>query len=361
MSWANVCAIPLFLIIIPATHHYLMPYIHDRLLVTGLGVSIAFCAYYVTKGIDKWLDQKRDNPEPFEVPVSMDDAYSDILDVLENRHVGPYFWRIRFKDEEQMQIQGILDFQEQHHILGHPPMMMPRQMMVNITFEEIEQPIKTEEEKQKEEAETLARGYAKSVNLTKVKLEWHVDSPGNRARCNEIIEDHTKEFKKACGLHIVETREEESIFMPPPWALIFLAGMVYFNFQQFEKVETQKAKALEVQQQREKQRADAEKERQRQIDEYERRRRQQEQEQQEQIRRYRGKYKTDPQQGSGNTYTPKIHDYNQPKINNPFSPVLTPQNTSPYQLKPKPDPKPQRQWQKPSTLDPYYKPPKSGN
>lgn len=86
-----------------------MPYVQDRFLVTGLGIALAFCAYYVTKGLDRWLDQKRDNPEPFDVPASMDDAFANVLGMLEDRHIGPYFWSIRFKDPEDMLWSGTSD------------------------------------------------------------------------------------------------------------------------------------------------------------------------------------------------------------------------------------------------------------
>lgn len=348
MSWANVCAIPLFLVIVPGVYYYVNPYVHDKFLVTGLGISIAFCAYYVTRGIDKWLDQKRDNPEPFDVPANMDDAFADVLDMLENRHIGPYFWNIRFKDAEDMLIQGALNFSEQYHFLGHPPMMMQRQMMVKITFEEIDLPKKTEEEIEKEIQE---KGYKPQEYRTKVKLQWYVDSPGNRVKCNEIIEDHTTEIKKTCGLHGLQEKEEPNIFMPPPWALIFLAGMVYFNFQRFEQVLEYKSKQAERQQHQEnKHRSDAT-ERQRQMDEANERRRRQQEKYDEDIRRYKENQRKLLE--NNNTYKPRIHDYNKPtNNNNSFAPVLTPQNQfNPGSLKIN---KPK----KPTTQDPYFVPPK---
>lgn len=137
MSVTTILGFPLFIVIVVTVHHFLMPLVGDRWYVTGLGASLGICMVYFLRGIDQWLDQKKDNPEPFDVPKPNNEAFAAVLEVLEHRHMGPNFWSIRKKDTEEMVIQGLFDFTEQYQMLGQQPIMMQRMMMLTISFESI--------------------------------------------------------------------------------------------------------------------------------------------------------------------------------------------------------------------------------
>ncbi|MBZ0184785.1 MAG: hypothetical protein K8F91_00940 [Candidatus Obscuribacterales bacterium] len=192
-----------------------------------------------------------------------------------------------------------------------------------------------------------------------MKLKWYVDSPGNRGKCNEVIEDHTRALKKALGLPVPEVIEEKNIFMPPVWTLALVALMAYGTFQKYDEFQIYKAKKAEREQQQEQLRIAAEQDRQRQQKAYEKQIRDQQQRYEEQIRQYK---ENERRKIDNNNYTPKPKPYIPYKPQNQFAPLLTPQTSTPQGSFNKPSYQPDSRLlierKKPATSDPYYKPSK---
>lgn len=398
MSYASAAGIPLFVVVVAATHHYLMPYVQNRFSVTGLGIALGICLFYVLRGVDKWFDQKRDNPKPLESPQVLEEVFGNVIAVLENRHVGPYFWGIRYKNQDERRIQASLNFTEQHQLIGHQPTTLNRCILFDLWLEALELPQDQREEVNLDsdstndqveevdlensdneadkdddnddndddddsdddfEALNLARFNKKP--LTKIHMTWNVDSPMNRSLCNTIIEDLTDQIKEATGLGKAPEKEKPSIFQPPVWALCLLGIAAYYCFQDFEahmkRVETARAQRQAQIEKQQKEQAEINRQRQ----ELERRRQEQQRQWKEQRENYRNKYQ---------------NPLNYPNQNNSFAPILTP-HSQPEQrrtYKPKePDYRKKqdkgtstffkpirnntpKKKERPSTLDPYYKP-----
>lgn len=212
--WANLLGIPLFVVIFLATDHYFTEwdFIGDRGAVDALGVCFGLVGYYVARGIDVFLNEKRDNPEAFISDRSLPEVFGQIKEVLTESSFGPFFWSLKTVDQEASRIVAVLNFTEQ---LGTPlnPMQAQRLVMLQILVDQVA------EEEQKPLIESRPEA---GKGVTSVKLQWLIDSPLNRNTVNRVQDGLTKTIKVSLGLAVPEEKRKPSPFEPPDWVFVLL-------------------------------------------------------------------------------------------------------------------------------------------
>lgn len=198
--------------------------VHNHLASTIMGLSTGLFIYYMARGIDIWLERKKDNPEPFYTALDLPLAYGNIKRCLTEGSYGPFFWTLKTTDNDEGRIMGALSFTE---LMGPgfsgPPLQAKRLMMVQILFE----PVPEEEQKP---IPTIPNEKGR----TKIDVKWLVDSPLNRYTVNKIIDEMTSDFKQNVYIETPAKREVKSAFEPPVWVLVVLALSWLYGLQQMD-------------------------------------------------------------------------------------------------------------------------------
>lgn len=340
-------ALPLGIAIIAAVHHFLYPHVHDRWSVTGLGLCLAICAAYVLRGIDLTLEKEKDNPPVFDVPLSLEEAFGTALKLLRDWNLGPFFWSVRVADQEDRRISAILNFTEVYNMIGRPMQQLQRLIMLNITFDDLP------EAEQKPQSEALASIGVNTPTLrTKVRLKWHIDSPGNRSKCNQVQDDLTADIKRALGVDGIPEKKEPNFFMPPVAVLLVTGMAAWFTFEKFTEYQVFLAEKQEQVRAQEERRQQIEEARRQEAERLKAQQEAYQKQQEEAIRQYKANqqeslispgssyepFRTFPHRGS-DSFAP---------ILTPGTPSHSPENYQTVPLQPKDH--------KPPTSDPYFKP-----
>ncbi len=242
--YGTVLGIPLAIVVFLATNHYLMEWdlIGDRLAVTLVGAGLAICVYFVIRGIDTYLDKKRDNPEPFYTSAPIPPAFGAFKEIISEGSFGPFFWGLKTVDPDEGRLMGVLNFTE---LMG-AGLQAKRLMMVQILFESVP------EEQQK----PLNPIVPDEKGVTKIQINWLVDSPMNRFTVNKIIDEMTLDFKRSLGLAAAAKVQEKSPFEPPLWAMVFAGLAILYAVHRMDGYTHYKAeKAVEIKEQAERQQA----------------------------------------------------------------------------------------------------------
>lgn len=326
-----VVGIPAFIIVFLAVNHYLTEWqlVGDRFAISALGACLGLCAYYSAKGIDIWLNEKKDNPEPFEASKPVPEAFGLIRQVFAETTFGPWSWNIKTVDTEETRILAVLHFKE---IFGSgaviPPTQAERIIMVQILVDPIP------EAEQKPVPEGLPEDFKK---ITRIQINWKVDSPLGRFTVNRIIDDYTQAIKEALGLALAKKKEPKSPFEPPEWVIVLTVIAVMFAIFRGEQYEDYKKQVKEEARQREEQRQQAEADRQRQIAADKARREAEQREMEDKIRKYKEDQERklrEWQNQQSSPYTPPYTPYTPytPPSTNPLNPSLD----SPFRPRPNP-------------------------
>lgn len=249
--WGVWLGIPLGFIVFLAVDHYVTQWdlVGDRFAVDALGASLGLCAYFAARGIDVWLNQKKDNPPPFEVAKPVPEVFGIIKQVLSEGSYGPFFWNLKTVDPDETRILAILNFTEMFGTgVLIPPTQAQRMMMLQILVDPIP------EDEQKPQISILAD----SPKLqTRVQMNWRIDSPLGRVTVNKIMDDFTYGMKEALGVVAGEKPLPKSPFEPPVWVvcLTVLACFWCFNraeqYQEYKKNVEVERKARQEQMERE--------------------------------------------------------------------------------------------------------------
>ncbi len=204
--YANIIGIPAVGLVFLAVNHYLMESVGDRMAVGVLGVCLGLCAYFALRGVDIFLEQKKDNPPTFAVPKTLPDAFGGIKECLSESSYGPFFWGIKTVDAEAGKLVAVLQFTE---LMGTgfiiPPIQAQRLMMLTVLVESVPVPV----------AETDQKLAATNVTMT-----WRIDSPFNRLTVNKIMDEATAGIKEALGLPSPDKPKPRSPFLPPTWLIV---------------------------------------------------------------------------------------------------------------------------------------------
>ena len=243
--WANVLGIPLFVVIFLATDHYLheLDFIGDRLAINALGVCLGLIGYFAAKGIDTIIYEKRDNPEPFTSDKTVPEVFGIIKESLSESSFGPFHWNLKTIDQEASRIVATFTFTEQ---LGTPltPMQATRLVMLQVLVD----PIPDEEQKPSsdEEQKTTVPGMPERAKpLTKIQMQWLIDSPLNRTTVNRIQDDSTKGLKVMLGLIPPDDNKKANPFAPPDWVVVLLVLAICFAAQRMDQYTAFKAQRAE--------------------------------------------------------------------------------------------------------------------
>lgn len=237
--WATLLGIPLFVVIFLATDHYLTEWdlIGNKLAIDALGACLGLCAYYSSMGIDVYVNKKRDNPEPFDVPMDVPNAFGAVKQVISEGLYGPFAWSLKTTDTEESRIMATMTFTETFGLgVVVPSTQTKRLVLLQVSFE----PIEEAEQKPLVEA---APGLGN--RQTKVRLNWYVDSPLGRVSVNKLQDDMTYELKKAMGAIVADPPKPKSPFEPPEWVFVLTLLAIIFCFDEMNKYTDVKAKAAE--------------------------------------------------------------------------------------------------------------------
>ena len=237
--WATLLGIPLFVVIFLATDHYLTEWdlIGNKLAIDALGACLGLCAYYSSMGIDVYVNKKRDNPEPFDVPMDVPNAFGAVKQVISEGLYGPFAWSLKTTDTEESRIMATMTFTETFGLgVVVPSTQTKRLVLLQVSFE----PIEEAEQKPLVEA---APGLGN--RQTKVRLNWYVDSPLGRVSVNKLQDDMTYELKKAMGAIVADPPKPKSPFEPPEWVFVLTLLAIIFCFDEIDKYTDVKAKAAE--------------------------------------------------------------------------------------------------------------------
>lgn len=311
--FATVLGIPAAIFVFLATHHYLTQWdwVGDKVAIDALGVCLALCAYYLLRGLDIFLEQKKDNPEPFVVPKMVPEAFGSIKELFSESSYGPFFWGIKTVDSEASRLVAVLQFNE---LMGSgfiiPPIQARRLMMVQIVVEPVA------DSEQKPLYPDIPGNDEKA--LAQIKMNWRIDSPMNRHTVNMIMDETTATIKETLGLPVPNKPKPKSPFEPPGWLIVLTIVAVVFCNQRAEEYAAYKEKRaaeLKEQQQIRQREQERREEADRKYREY-----------QEEQRRKADELWRQQQQGIPSPYTPT------PRVN-PFAPQLTPTPTPTDQIR----------------------------
>lgn len=309
--FAPVLGIPAAVIVFLATHHYLVEWdvIGDKAAIDALGACLGLCAYFLVRGLDIFLEQKKDNPEPFVAPKAVPDAFGNIKELFSESSYGPFFWGIKTVDPEANKLVAVLQFTE---LMGSgfmiPPIQAQRLMMVQIIVEPVA------EAEQKPLYPHIPGNEEKAI--AQIKMNWRIDSPLNRHTVNRIMDETTAAVRETVGLPVPTKPQPKSPFEPPGWLIALTIMAVLFCGQRAEDYSNLKLKQEEDRKQRQEQ---AQRE-QAKRDETERKYREYQEEQQ---RKAQELWKQQQQQGTASSYNSSPTPYTPPSVN-PFAPQLTP-------------------------------------
>lgn len=237
--WGILLGMPLAVIIFLATDHYVMQWdlVGDRFAVDALAACLGLCGYYVARGIDVFLNQKRDNPPPFDVGKPLPEVFGTIKQALSEGMYGPFSWNLKTVDPDETRILGILNFTE---MFGTGVLIPPTQAQRRVVLQVLVDPIP--EAEQTPMISILPDGEKRQ---TRVTFTWLVDSPLGRVSVNRLQDEMTHAIKVALGVAAGEKPKPKSPFEPPEWVavLTFLAFLLCFT--QAEKYEDYKKQAAE--------------------------------------------------------------------------------------------------------------------
>lgn len=315
--FGNLLGVPALIIVFLATHHYLVQWdwIGDKAAIDALGVCLGLCAYYLIRGVDIFLEQKKDNPAPFVVPKAVPDAFGSIKELFSESSYGPFFWGIKTVDPETSRIVAILQFTE---LMGSgfmiPPIQAQRLMMVEVLVDAVP------DSDQKPLYPNIPGNEEKA--LATIKMTWRIDSPLNRHTVNRIMDETTAAIRETLGLPAATNKPQpKSPFEPPGWLIALTVMAVLFCNQRAEEYtafkEKREAEVKERQEQSQREQANRE-EANRKYREY----------QEEQRRKADELWRQQQQGTTGGTpipYTPGANPVEPYKpFVNPFTPQLTP-------------------------------------
>jgi len=252
--WGTLLGIPLGFVVFLATDHYVTQWdiVGDRFAIDALGVCLGLCAYFAVRGIDVWLNEKKDNPPPFEAAKTVPEVFGTIKELLSEATYGPWSWNIKTVDPDDTRIMGILKFTE---MFGTGVLVPPTQAERMIKLQVLVDPIP--------EAEQKPQSYVLPdlpKLQTRIQLTWRVDSPMGRVSVNKIIDDTTYAIKETLGLVPGEKPQPKSPFEPPAWVVALTVLAFFFCFTRAEQYQEYKKRTEEErkarQEQIERERAD---------------------------------------------------------------------------------------------------------
>lgn len=233
---AQSMSVPITVFVILATYQLLHYQVENQICVFGLSIAISICLTYILIGVDILTNRKKDNPGPVPIPKSIDEAFGVIQERIKETNVGPFWWSIRTASQEESRILASLSFTETYPSLTGAPQQLQR--MIVLAAKLVDLP----EDEQKPESEALANlGVNTPTLLTSMELNWSVDSPANRTKCNEIIDDMTYDLKNALGVSLLPKPEERHPLEPPAWAImvlmiaIFMTAISYFESKEYRR------------------------------------------------------------------------------------------------------------------------------
>lgn len=228
--YANVIGIPAAGLVFLAVNHYLTGVVGDKLAVGILGTCLGLCAYFALRGVDIYLEQKKDNPPTFAVPKTLPDAFGGIKECLSESSYGPFFWGIKTVDAEAGKLVAVLQFSE---LMGSgfiiPPIQAQRLIMLTVLVESVPEA----------EPNPTANGAAAATNVT---MTWRIDSPFNRMTVNKIMDETTVGIKEALGLSVLDKPKPRSPFLPPTWLIVVTVIAALFCCQRAEEYTALKQK-----------------------------------------------------------------------------------------------------------------------
>lgn len=237
--WATLLGIPLSVVIFLATDHYLTEWdlVGSRLAIDALGVCLGLCAYYSSMGIDVYVNKKRDNPEPFEVPTDVPNAFGAAKQVITEGLYGPFAWSLKTTDTEESRLMATITFTETFGLgVVVPSTQTKRLVLLQVSFEPIEEA---------EQKPLIEAAPSFGNRQTKVRLNWYVDSPLGRVSVNKLQDEMTYELKKAMGAIVADPPKPKSPFEPPEWVFVLTLLALIFCFDEMNKYTDVKAKAAE--------------------------------------------------------------------------------------------------------------------
>lgn len=304
--FAPVLGIPAAVIVFLATHHYLTQWdwVGDKVAIDALGVCLALCAYYLVRGLDIFLEQKKDNPEPFVAPKAVPDAFGEIKELLSESSYGPFFWGIKTVDPEANKLVAVLQFTE---LMGSgfmiPPIQAQRLMLIQVIVEPVA------EGEQKALYPNIPGNEEKA--LAQINVNWRIDSPLNRHTVNRIMDETTAALRESVGLPAPNKPQPKSPFEPPGWLIALTIIAVLFCNQRAEEYAAIKVKRdAEIKERQEQAQREQQK-----REEAERKYREYQEEQRRKADDWWKQQQRSPSPYSPNPTPPSV---------NPFAPQLTP-------------------------------------
>lgn len=347
--WGTLLGIPAAIVIFLATDHFVMKWdiVGDRFAVDALGACLGLCGYFMARGIDVWLNEKRDNPPPFDVGKPVPEVFGTIKQALSEGMFGPFSWNVKTVDPDETRILAVLNFTE---MFGTGVLVPPTQAQRLVMLQVLVDPIP--EAEQTPMISILPDGEKRQ---TRVSFTWRVDSPLGRISVNKLQDQMTHAIKVALGVAAGEKPKAKSPFEPPEWLAVvtFLAFLLCFT--QAEKYEGYKKQAEEErkarQEQLDRERSEREeaarkaaeeqakrdaynKEMEDRFKQYQERQRQKADELLEQQRQqYNNNQYTTPYTPNPNPFTPQLDQgggfFSNPKYTSPFTTPLSPGQTNP--------------------------------
>jgi len=237
--WATLLGIPLAVVIFLATNHYLTEWdlVGSRTAITALGACLGLCAYYSSMGIDVFVNKKRDNPKPFDVPMDVPHAFGAVKQVIAEGLYGPFAWSLKTTDTDESRIMATITFTETFGLgVVVPSTQTKRLVLLQVRFE----PIAEAEQKP-----LIEQVPSFGNRQTKVYLNWYVDSPLGRVSVNKLQDEMTYALKKAMGAIVADPPKPKSPFEPPEWAFVMTLLALIYCFDEMNKYTDVKAKAAE--------------------------------------------------------------------------------------------------------------------
>lgn len=242
--WGMWLGIPLAVVAFLATDHYVTQWdlVGDRLAIDGLGVSLGLCLYFVARGIDVFLNEKRDNPPSFNAGKTVPEAFGAINQLLTEGMYGPFSWSVKVLDSDETRIVAVMKFTE---LLGTGIVVPPTQAQRLVMLQVLVDPIPEEEQK-----EMIPGLPDHGKYQSRIDLKWRVDSPFGRGSINKLQDDMTYGIKQALGLVATEKPKPKSPFEPPEWVLILVLLAIVNCVDQSQKYDQRKKDGIAQQQAR---------------------------------------------------------------------------------------------------------------